>query len=85
MSDPKAPVQENRPNCPPCYHPVPVGSRGEICVRYGCSPSCAVCPLARVKNTPACFQSLPGFPEYCISEYFIPECKRFCKYAVTEI
>lgn len=66
---------------PICYQEHKYGTRGTACLRYGCTPSCVACSYSRPKNSPACYESMPGFPEDCISPYFIPECKKFCKYA----
>lgn len=65
----------------PCYVEIQFGTRGTACLRFGCTPACVACSYSRPKNTPSCYESLPGFPEDCISRYFIPECKSFCKYA----
>ena len=69
---------ENPPNC---YYELKYGTRGTACLRLGCTPTCVACPFSKPKKTPACYESLPGFPEDCISPFFIPECKKFCKYA----
>ncbi|AEF93992.1 hypothetical protein Desca_1122 [Desulfotomaculum nigrificans CO-1-SRB] len=68
-------------NPPSCYYEYKFGTRGQGCLRYGCTPACVACRYSRPQNTPACYESLPGYPEDCISSYFVPECKRFCKYA----
>ncbi|MCL5779772.1 MAG: hypothetical protein M1119_02275 [Firmicutes bacterium] len=39
------------------------------------------CAYSRPKNIPACYESLPGYPEDYISPFFKPECKKFCRYA----
>ncbi|WP_066634887.1 hypothetical protein [Desulfolucanica intricata] len=65
----------------PCLYEYKVGNRGVICLRFGCSPACVTCKYSRTQNTPACYEALPGFPEDCISKYFIEECKKFCKFA----
>lgn len=67
---------------PICYYPVKIGTRGSICLRYGCTPVCVKCRYAKPENTPACYASLPGYPEDCVSSYYSPQCKTFCKYAV---
>lgn len=72
----------HRSDTPPiCYQEHKYGTRGTACLRYGCTPACVACSYSRPKNTPACYESMPGFPEDCISPCFIPECKKFCKYA----
>lgn len=68
-------------NPPCCYLEFSFGTRGSACLRFGCTPACVACAFSRAKNTPGCYESLPGFPEDCISPYFVPECKKFCKFA----
>ncbi|MDO7787214.1 hypothetical protein [Desulforamulus aquiferis] len=71
-----------RTDAPPdCYEQIKFGARGSVCLRLGCTPACVACHYSRPKNTPACFKSMPGFPEDCVSSHFLPECKRFCRYA----
>ena len=64
-----------------CFEGIKVGNRGEVCLRFGCSPACVSCKHSCIQNTPACYEAVPGFSEDCVSKYFIPECKQFCKYA----